>query len=158
MTTLHSMLRRMGRIGGVWVYGARVGRRMVLRSVRRKGKKKVSRSSRVSYLTYKEQARELVRQKIEYWNTFYGFKIGKIYIKNQKTRWGSCSSRGNMNFNYRIVLLPAHLADYIIVHELCHLGEFNHSKKFWDLVGQTIPDYSFAVDELKRLHMNMYTR
>lgn len=75
---------------------------------------------------------------------------GKIFIKNSRTRWGSCSSKGNLNFNYRLSLLPAHLAHYVIVHELCHLREFNHSQRFWDLVALTVPEYKACREELKK--------
>ena len=82
------------------------------------------------YLKHKEVARTLVRERLEYFNAFYGYEYKRIAIKNHKSRWGSCSKKGNLNFNYRIALLPSELADYIVVHELCHLGEFNHSPKF----------------------------
>ncbi len=98
--------------------------------------------SRREYLKHKEQARQLVKQKIEYFNQFYGFNVGRISIKNQRSRWGSCSRKGNLNFNYKIVLLSDELANYIIVHELCHLGQFNHSKEFWKLVSRALPNYS----------------
>ena len=84
------------------------------------------RGARVSYLKYKETARALAKSRIEYYNTLYGFIFNRISIKNHKSRWGSCSKKGNLNFNYKIALLPEALADYVIVHELCHLGEFNH--------------------------------
>jgi hypothetical protein len=98
----------------------------------------------------REQARRFVESRIKHFNGFYNFKIGRIAIKNQTTRWGSCSSRGNLNFNYKILYLRAQLADYLIVHELCHLGELNHSKRFWLLVYKTIPDYVIINKELKR--------
>lgn len=98
-------------------------------------------TSRREYLQYKERARLLAESRIEYYNTFYNFRINRISIKNTKSRWGSCSKKGNLNFNYKIALLPENLADYVIVHELCHLGEFNHSKRFWKLVSLTIPNY-----------------
>lgn len=97
--------------------------------------------SRRAYLKHKEQARVLAHERIAHYNTFYNFKVNRISIKNTKSRWGSCSKKGNLNFNYKIALLPAELADYVIVHELCHLAEFNHSQKFWDLVEKTIPNY-----------------
>ncbi|MBP6857581.1 MAG: M48 family metallopeptidase [Candidatus Pacebacteria bacterium] len=90
---------------------------------------------------YKEKARIFVLERITHFNTFYNYKIGKVFIRNQKTRWGSCSSKGNLNFNYKIVLLPIELADYIVVHELCHLSEMNHGKHFWELVAQQSPNY-----------------
>ena len=98
----------------------------------------------------REQARRFVEGRIKYFNSFYNFKINRIAIKNQSTRWGSCSSKGNLNFNYKIIYLRLALADYLIVHELCHLGEFNHSKKFRDLVSKTIPDYVNINKELRR--------
>ncbi|TAN58608.1 M48 family peptidase [Patescibacteria group bacterium] len=105
---------------------------------------------------YKEQALLLANERIRHFNSFYGFQFNKIYIKNQKTRWGSCSKKGNLNFNFKIALLPQRLADYIAVHELCHLGEFNHSRKFWNLVAKTIPDYSEMRNELKENGMSYY--
>jgi predicted metal-dependent hydrolase len=100
-----------------------------------------------------EEARALVKNRVEYFNRFYGFKINRIAIKNTKTRWGSCSSKGNLNFNYKIIYLKPHLADYLIVHELCHLGELNHSKRFWELVCKIIPDYAKVSKELKKIHI-----
>ena len=79
--------------------------------------------------------------RLTHWNQFYGFTFGRVTIKNHKSRWGSCSKKGNLNFNYKIALLPSELADYIIVHELCHLGEFNHSSRFWALVAKAIPNH-----------------
>ena len=93
------------------------------------------------YQQYKEQARKLVHEKLAYWNQFYGFTYGRISIRNQRTRWGSCSVRGNLSFHYKVVLLSEPLADYLIVHELCHLKAFDHSPRFWTLVAKTIPDY-----------------
>lgn len=93
------------------------------------------------FLVYREKAKLLAQQRVTYYNALYGFKVHNITIRNQRSRWGSCSKRGNLNFNYKIALLPEALADYVIVHELCHLREFNHSKKFWNLVSLAIPNY-----------------
>jgi len=101
------------------------------------------------YLVNKERARALVEEKIALFNKLYKFKIGKISIRNQQTRWGSCSGRGNLNFSYKLVFLPGYVADYIIVHELCHLKELNHSARFWALVAKTIPNYLVIRRELK---------
>lgn len=101
---------------------------------------------RADYLAKKETARRLVNDRLEHFNKFYNLKYKKISIRNQATRWGSCSRRGNLSFNYRLVDLTPAVADYIIVHELCHLREFNHSSRFWRLVAQTLPNYK----ELRR--------
>ncbi len=87
------------------------------------------------------RAKELVEKRVKHFNQFYNFSYKNIFIKNQKTRWGSCSSQKNLNFNCKIALLEPELADYIVVHELCHLSEMNHGPKFWNLVAQTIPEY-----------------
>ena len=117
--------------------------KIVVRRTSLRGKKK-------EYLENKGKALALALSRIEHFNKIYKVNIGKINIKNQKTRWGSCSKKGNINFNYKIALLPERLSDYIIVHELCHLKEFNHSRKFWDLVSITIPDWLERRSELKK--------
>ncbi len=105
--------------------------------------------SRGDYRKYKVAARALVLARLRHLNSLYDFKFDRIFIRNQKTRWGSCSRRGNLSFNYKIALLAPRLADYLIVHELCHLGEFNHSKKFWALVKRAVPDYKELRKELR---------
>lgn len=109
------------------------------------------RRNRKQYLKLKEDARVLAHARVGYYNAFYGFNVGKIFIKNHKSRWASCSERGNLNFNYKIVLLPDALADYLVVHELCHLAEFNHSPKFWALVAQCCPNYRELKKELRAI-------
>lgn len=109
----------------------------------------VPRGTRTEFLQYKEKARILVQHRLVHFNQYYGFPVGKVSIRNTKSRWGSCSKAGNLNFNYKVVLLPAHLADYVIVHELCHIGAFNHSPKFWDLVAKTLPNHKALRRELR---------
>ncbi len=101
------------------------------------------------YKKYKEQARTIVQEKIKNINSYYKFSFNKISIRNQKTRWGSCSNKKNLNFNYKIALLPDHLAQYIVIHELCHLKEMNHGPNFWNLVSKTMPEYKKIRRELK---------
>jgi predicted metal-dependent hydrolase len=107
-------------------------------------------SNKADFLKYQDDALALAEERVEHFNKIYKYRFNRINIKNQKTRWGSCSRKGNLNFNYKIALLPSRLADYIIVHELCHLGEFNHSRKFWNLVARAVPDYLEIRNELKK--------
>jgi predicted metal-dependent hydrolase len=98
----------------------------------------------------KEKARALVGKKLLEFNKLYGFAYRQVAIRNQKSRWGSCSKAGNLNFNYKIIYLPEALADYLIVHELCHLKEFNHSARFWGLVEKAVPDFKKLRAQLRR--------
>lgn len=107
------------------------------------------------FLKYKDAALQITNERIEYFNKIYRHKFNKISIKDQKTRWGSCSKKKNLNFNFKIALLPPSLRDYIIVHELCHLKEFNHSKRFWSLVGKTISNYKKIINGLRLEGLNL---
>ena len=109
----------------------------------------ITKFSEEDYRKYKEDAYELACERVDYFNKSYGFSYNQINIKNQKTRWGSCSSKGNLNFNYKILFLPEAVRDYVVVHELCHLKEFNHSRKFWNLIGKTIPEFSDMKETLR---------
>lgn len=80
-----------------------------------------------------------------------GVDYGRITVQEQKTRWGSCSQKGNLNFNWKLVLMPQALLDYVVVHELAHRKEMNHSARFWAIVEQELPDYQKRRNELKKL-------
>jgi hypothetical protein len=103
------------------------------------------------YLAHKESARSLVVSKLTYWNKYYGFTFNRVSIKNTRRSWGSCSALKNLNFSYKLLFIPEHLQDYVIVHELCHLQELNHSTRFWILVEKCIPKYKECIAELKHV-------
>jgi hypothetical protein len=100
------------------------------------------RGTKKHYDTHREAARQLLHARLAHYNQLYGYSYNKVFIRNTRSRWGSCSSRRNLNFNYRVALLPQALCDYIVVHELCHLEQFNHSTEFWALVSKTVPDHA----------------
>lgn len=91
---------------------------------------------------YRTQARVYLNQRTAELAQQHGFRYEKITIKGQQTRWGSCSTLGNLNFNWRLMLAPTEAIDYVIIHELCHLREHNHSAKFWKLVERYYPAYA----------------
>ncbi len=90
---------------------------------------------------YRDKAREIFEQKVSYYAQMMGVSYGRIAIRDQKTRWGSCSSKGNLNFNWKLALMPDEILDYVVVHELAHRMEMNHSDKFWKIVENVLPDY-----------------
>ena len=90
---------------------------------------------------YKQQARDYLTQRAEYWAAQLGVKFNDLRIKNTTSRWGSCSSKGNLNFNWRIMLAPSEVVDYLVIHEVCHLKEMNHSPRFWALVESLDSDF-----------------
>jgi predicted metal-dependent hydrolase len=106
-------------------------------------------STKADYLKNKTAAEKFIEERVLKLNGLYGFRYKRITVKNQKTRWGSCSRKGNLNFNFRLLFLPLQVADYVIVHELCHLREFNHSNRFWKLVEKAVPDYLAVRRELR---------
>ncbi len=126
---------------------------------RKKLSKKEKEIEHLRYLENKEKAREVVVEKLKYWQEFYKniqkesstiyLEYKKVFIKNTSTRWGSCSSKKNLNFSYKIVFLENSVQDYLIVHELCHLKEMNHGENFWNLVSLAIPAYKEKRREMK---------
>lgn len=123
----------------------------ILEKIKESQKNKKPALSNLDYFKKKAQARKIILNKINILNQAYNFKFLRIAIRNQKSRWGSCSAKGNLNFNYKICFLPENLQDYIIIHELCHLRELNHSPAFWKLVAQTVPNYLAARKELRKI-------
>lgn len=90
---------------------------------------------------YIRRAKELITERLEFFASKIGVKFNTVRYKNQKTRWGSCSQKGNLNFNWKLVMAPAFIVDYVVVHELCHFKQMNHSPKFWLLVENQISGY-----------------
>jgi predicted metal-dependent hydrolase len=90
---------------------------------------------------YRHQAELFVPDRVAIWSYKMGVKPNQVKLKNQTTRWGSCSSKGTINLNWRLIAAPVFVIDYLIVHELAHLKHMNHSQSFWDLVELTIADF-----------------
>ena len=89
----------------------------------------------------RERAKSVLAQRTAYFARQIGVTYGRITVRDQKTRWGSCSQTGNLNFNFRLILAPLEVLDYVVVHELCHRRQMNHSTQFWQEVAQVLPDY-----------------
>ena len=105
-----------------------------------------------------DQAVEYIPKRVKYYAKKENFIYNKIIIKNLVSRWGSCSTKGNLNFNCLLMLTPDYVIDYIVVHELCHLREMNHSEKFWAEVEKIMPDYQRAELWLKQNGGNLISR
>ena len=88
-----------------------------------------------------EKALQYIPQRVEYYSKLIGVNYGRITIRNQRTKWGSCSSKGNLNFNCLLMLTPPEVIDSVVVHELCHRKEMNHSNRFYAVVLKVYPEY-----------------
>ena len=96
-----------------------------------------------------EAKREIFRS-VEQYSKILNVTYNRITIKDQKTRWGSCSSKGNLNFNFRLIMCPKKVLDYVVVHELAHRIEMNHSSSFWSIVSEVMPDYKLQKEWLRQ--------
>jgi len=101
---------------------------------------------------YKKKAGEVILDRLQYFNEHYSLRYNRVTFRNQKTRWGSCSSAKNLNFNWRLIMAPIEIIDYVVVHELCHLKHMNHSAAFWKLVAEAIPAHKECRKWLKDNH------
>lgn len=90
---------------------------------------------------YRKKAEEVIHDRLQFFNEYYGFRYHRVTLRDQKSRWGSCSRAGNLNFNWRLIMAPIEVIDYVVIHELCHLKEMNHSRRFWALVEEKAPNY-----------------
>ncbi|MEE4197760.1 MAG: SprT family zinc-dependent metalloprotease [Bacteroidales bacterium] len=103
------------------------------------------------------EAKEYLPQRVQFLAKKYNFTYEKVFIKNNKTLWGSCSGVNNINLNLHLIRLPDHLIDYIILHELCHTREKNHGRRFWNLMDSILGNARLYSKELKKYSMNIYT-
>lgn len=113
--------------------------------------------TREKVIALAEEALKVIPARVEYFAKVIGVTYGKITIRNQKTRWGSCSSKGNLNFNCLLMLAPPEVLDYVVVHELCHRKQMNHSKAFWLEVEKVLPNYKEVRKWLKEEGSQMIT-
>ena len=97
-----------------------------------------------------EKIKKKIESRVNAYKKVMGVTIGWITIRNQKTRWGSCSSKGNLNFNYQLYYMPPELMDYVIVHELAHRRHMDHSVLFWEEVARYCPEYAVYRNQLKK--------
>lgn len=90
---------------------------------------------------YRERAAEMLCGRVAFYAPLLQVEPGTLRVKEQKSRWGSCSGKGNLNFNWKLIMAPPEVLDYVVVHELCHLIHMNHSREFWRQVERIMPDY-----------------
>lgn len=109
---------------------------------------KVIRSAMEAWYRYK--ADEIIQSRIEYYKPMLNVSPNRVTIREQKTRWGSCSFKGNLNFNWKAMRAPFEVLEYLVVHELCHLVHLNHSHEYWSLVSSILPDYKVRKDWLRK--------
>lgn len=107
-------------------------------------------------LGYMAAAGETIAARVAHYQALLGVQPRAIRIKGQKRRWGSCSAKGGLNFNWRLILAPPEVLDYVVAHELCHLLHLNHSKRFWESVAGVLPDYKLRRDWLKEHGFELY--
>lgn len=98
---------------------------------------------------YRKKTLEKIIEKVDYYKFYINIEPRSIKVKEQKKRWGSCNSKGDLMFNWRVSMAPSCVLDYIVVHEMCHMVYFNHSKEFWKFVEKIIPDYNDRKEWLK---------
>ena len=126
-----------------WIEGAK-------KQIKKKEAEQDTRIQFPSFESSKARAKKLLVERARYWADQYGVKFERLSIKRAATRWGSCSSKGNLNFHYRLYFLPEELREYVVVHEICHLLEMNHSRAFWKQVERTMPAWKTYKRQLQK--------
>jgi predicted metal-dependent hydrolase len=104
---------------------------------------------------YKEKALEKITQRVKYYQSYFNKKPTNIKVKEQHKRWGSCTAKNELLFNWKCIMAPSPILDYIVVHEMCHMYEKNHSQKFWDMIFSVLPDYERRKEWLKNNGVRM---
>lgn len=105
--------------------------------------------SKMMVAFYKKLLKPLIMKRIELYQHHFEYSPNKISVRDQKTRWGSCSSKRNLSFNYRLLMAPIEVIDYIVIHEMCHMEHMDHSKSYWKRVHEVMPDYKIQEQWLK---------
>lgn len=105
---------------------------------------------------YKARAKEIILRRVQYYAEQLNWKMPSVLIRNQRKRWGSCNVKGELRFNWRLVMMPLRVLDYVVVHEMAHLKVLNHSPRFWSLVEEIMPDYRSRHQALHELGMGLY--
>lgn len=100
--------------------------------------------------TLSRRALVRIRERLDCFAPRIGVEFGHVTVRDQRSRWGSCSAKGNLNFNWKLIMAPPQVLDYVVIHELCHRIEFNHSPRFWSLVERQMPEYEDWKKWLKR--------
>ncbi len=116
-------------------------------------KKEMESDSKIKFPSFessKLRAKKLLLDRARYWADYYGVTFERVSIKRAATRWGSCSSKGNLNFHYRLYFLPEELREYVVVHEICHLIEMNHSRAFWKEEERSMPAWRSYKRQLQK--------
>lgn len=98
---------------------------------------------------YRREARQLLAIVVDQESERLGAEPGKLSVRDQRTRWGSCSAKGDLSFSWRLILTPPEVLRYVVIHELCHLRELNHSKRFWELLDEAMPGWKAHADWLR---------
>ncbi|MCE5221790.1 MAG: M48 family metallopeptidase [Clostridium sp.] len=106
-------------------------------------------------LWYRDKAKEVIELRVKYYQSFFNIEPTEIRIKEQKKRWGSCTSKNELLFNWRCIMAKSNALDYIVVHEMCHMYHKDHSKEFWELVASVLPDYEVRKEWLKNYGVRM---
>jgi predicted metal-dependent hydrolase len=122
-----------------------------LRLAARQEARKTLRLTEAEEALCRAQAKAYLQQKCRHFSGIMGLRYGEIKVNGAKTRWGSCNRKGGLNFTYRLMFVPEELRDYVVVHELAHLKEMNHSDRFWAVVEQVMPDYRARRKRLRDL-------